>query len=391
MRRPELQAGAPRRQGGRGIWSTNDAMRYAERALALQAQRAYERTINDRQASKMGAGATPGRGSRGSSSEQVARQTTGPQSALDSSSPAPTGTGLSTSGSSSTTVGEGRTVSAVGNPLVDRDAFDAFEAAGWEEKAAAYERFFVVITGRLVEPLLAAASVGAGTRVLDVGTGPGWVAAQAAERGASVVGVDVAEAMIARARSAHPGLRFRWADAHELPFADASFDAVVGNLAVMHLSRPERAIAEFVRVLSPGGRLVLTAWADPLQHRLAGVFLDAVAQARARPPAELPPGPDFFRFSDDDEFTAALRQQGLASPSVTAITFVVRFASADELWNGMLDATVRVAALITRQPEEVRQRIRAAFDRLAEGYRRGEVLEMPVAVKLATAQKPHPG
>jgi hypothetical protein len=42
-------------------------------------------------------------------------------------------------------------------------------------------------------------------------------------------------------------------------------------------------------------------------------------------------------------------------------------------------------------PEEVRQRVRAAFDRVAEGYRRGEVLEIPVAVKLATAQKPHPG
>jgi transposase len=82
MRRLELQAGAPRWQGGRGVWSTNDAMRHAERALALQAQRAYERTINDRQASKVGAGATPGRASHGSSSEQVARQTTGPQSAL---------------------------------------------------------------------------------------------------------------------------------------------------------------------------------------------------------------------------------------------------------------------------------------------------------------------
>ena len=82
MRRLELQAGAPRWQGGRGVWSTNDAMRQAERELALQAQRAYERTINDRQASKVGAGATPGRASRGSSSEQVARQTTGPQSAL---------------------------------------------------------------------------------------------------------------------------------------------------------------------------------------------------------------------------------------------------------------------------------------------------------------------
>jgi transposase len=82
LRRLELQAGAPRWQGGRGVWSTNDAMREAERELALQAQRAYERTINDRQASKVGAGATPGRASHGSSSEQVARQTTGPKSAL---------------------------------------------------------------------------------------------------------------------------------------------------------------------------------------------------------------------------------------------------------------------------------------------------------------------
>ena len=141
-------------------------------------------------------------------------------------------------------------------------------------------------------------------------------------------------------------VEFRRADAHELPFADASFDAVVGNLAVMHLSRPERAIAEFARVLRPGGRLALTAWAHPSQHRLAGVFLDAVAQARAMPPADLPRGPEFFRFSDDEAFAAALRKQGLASLDVTDITFVQRFASADELWDGMLGATVRVSALL---------------------------------------------
>ena len=77
---------------------------------------------------------------------------------------------------------------SVANPPVDPDAFDAFEAAGWEEKAVAYERFFDEITDRVVGPLLAAASVGVGARVLDVATGPGWVAARAAERGASVPG-----------------------------------------------------------------------------------------------------------------------------------------------------------------------------------------------------------
>jgi SAM-dependent methyltransferase len=278
----------------------------------------------------------------------------------------------------------------VATPPGDLDAFDAFEAAGWEEKAGAYERFFGAIAGRVVEPLLAAASVGVGTRVLDLATGPGWVAAQAAERGASVVGVDVAEAMIARARRAHPTLDFRRADAHELPFADGSFDTVVGNFAIMHLGRPERAIAECARVLRPGGRLALTAWARPSEHRLVGVLVDAMAQAHARPPADLPQGPDFFRFSDEGHFAAALRQEDLASPTVTAINFVQRFASADELWNGMLGATVRASALIVRQPEDVRRRIRLAFDRLAGDYRRGDVLELPVAVKLATAHKPDP-
>src|SRR3954469_2846356 len=74
MRRLEITAGAKRRQGGRDIWSTNLAMRQAERDLALQAQHAYERTIKDRQ-QKSGASATPGRASSGSSREQVARQT----------------------------------------------------------------------------------------------------------------------------------------------------------------------------------------------------------------------------------------------------------------------------------------------------------------------------
>ena len=79
MRRLELAAGAPKFQGGRDVWSTNKAMRQAERELALQAQRAYERTVADWQANKMGAGATPGRASQRPPSGNAARQTSKPQ------------------------------------------------------------------------------------------------------------------------------------------------------------------------------------------------------------------------------------------------------------------------------------------------------------------------
>jgi len=142
--------------------------------------------------------------------------------------------------------------------MVDPDAFNAFEAAGWEEKAAEYEGAFGSLTGQAIEPLLDAASVGAGTRVLDVATGPGHVAGHASRRGAMAVGVDIAQAMVELARELHPGLDFRQADAQALPFEDACFDAVVGNFAILHLGRPEQAVAEFVRTIVPGGALALT-------------------------------------------------------------------------------------------------------------------------------------
>jgi SAM-dependent methyltransferase len=224
--------------------------------------------------------------------------------------------------------------------------------------------------------------------MLDLASGPGYIASRASERGASVVGVDVAGAMIALARGLHPGLDFGQADAHELPFGDSSFDAVVGNLLIMHLGRPERAVEGFVRVVAPGGRLALTAWDFPDRARFLGVFLDAAAEVGATPPADLPAGPDFFRFSADADFDALLSDHGLEDRAVETIAFSHRFPSADELWHGLLGGTVRISALIMGQPEETRRRIREAFDRLVGEYQSGEGLELPVSVKLAAGRKP---
>jgi transposase len=80
MRRLELTAGAPRWQGGRHVWATNEAMRHAERDLALQAQRAYERTIKDRQ--QTGASATPGRASQSRQSGKQRGKASVPDPAL---------------------------------------------------------------------------------------------------------------------------------------------------------------------------------------------------------------------------------------------------------------------------------------------------------------------
>jgi SAM-dependent methyltransferase len=240
----------------------------------------------------------------------------------------------------------------------------------------------------LIDPLLDAAKVGPGARVLDVATGPGYAAACAAERGAEVLGVDVSDGMVALALERHPGVEFRRDDAEALPLPDGSFDAVVANFLVLHLGRPERAAGEFARVLASGGRAALTAWDLPERARFLGLFIDAVAAAGASSPTDIPTGPDFFRFSHEDEFAHLLRGAGLESVTVQTLAFTHRVDSADELWDGLLGGTVRTSALILRQPAATQQQIRAEFDQLVNECRSGDHLEVPVSVKLAAGEKP---
>jgi ubiquinone/menaquinone biosynthesis C-methylase UbiE len=270
----------------------------------------------------------------------------------------------------------------------DADAFTAFEAAGWERQAPTYDDVIGRITSRLVGPLLEAAGAQQGSRVLDVATGPGYAAAAAADLGASVVGVDMAPAMVELARRLHPTVEFRVAQAEALPFEDDSFDAVISNFVAPHLSRPELAVAELVRVLRGGGRLALTTWDAADRMRFLGVFLDSFAEAGATPPPDIPAGPAFFQFADDEKFAKLLTGSGLNGVEITTVAFDHQIQSAEELWQGMLGGMVRTSATFLGQPEQTREKVRAAFDRLVLDYRRGEWFEVPVSVKLASGVKP---
>ncbi|MHB8416810.1 MAG: class I SAM-dependent methyltransferase [Myxococcales bacterium] len=97
---------------------------------------------------------------------------------------------------------------------------------------------------------------------LDVACGPGLLARALAPRVGRFTGLDLTQAMIAKAReiAAREGLgnaRFEVGDATALPFADASFDLAVTRLALHHIPEPSRALAEMARVLRPGGRLAV--------------------------------------------------------------------------------------------------------------------------------------
>lgn len=270
--------------------------------------------------------------------------------------------------------------------VVDAAKFNAFEAAGWETKAADYDHYWPGLTSRLSDPLLDAVGVGPNTRVLDIACGPGHMAGRAVDRGASATGVDIAEAMIVLARQRYPRADFRQADAQSLPFPDGTFDAVVGNLAIPHLGSPEQAVAEFRRVLTHAGRLALTTWDLPSRARLVGLLLEAVREVGTSPPETVPAGPDFFRFADDTEFHALLAGQGFIDVEVRSLAFTHPVNSADELWDGLLHGTVRTSAVIHGQPEDVVKRIRAGFDRRLDDYRTDQTYHLPVSYKLAAGR-----
>jgi ubiquinone/menaquinone biosynthesis C-methylase UbiE len=270
---------------------------------------------------------------------------------------------------------------------IDIDAFVEFEASGYSKVAGAYDRHFGSLTPRTADALLDAAGVGRGSRVLDVGTGPGYVAARAAARGASVLGVDLSPGCIDLARRLHPELDFREGDAHRLSLPDASFDAAVANFLMPHLADHARAAAELARVLNEGGRIALSTWDRPELTPVPGALFLAVGQAGAPMAEGIPPGPPFFRYADDTAFTGLLHDAGLVDVTVTKIAFTHRMPSADALWDALLDGTVRASAQVRGQPPDMQRSIRRAFDRIVADYHNGSELELPVSVKIAAGRK----
>jgi SAM-dependent methyltransferase len=154
--------------------------------------------------------------------------------------------------------------------------FHDFEQSGWQRAAGRYGDAFGGLTSQTIARLLNAARVERGTRLLDIASGPGYVAAAAAAQGATACGIDFSSEMVRLAAGRYPGIRFLEGDAEALPFPDASFDAATINFGVLHLARPDAALAEARRVLVAGGRCALTVWAKPDVSVGFGIVLRAI-------------------------------------------------------------------------------------------------------------------
>jgi ubiquinone/menaquinone biosynthesis C-methylase UbiE len=271
------------------------------------------------------------------------------------------------------------------------DEFKAFEAEGWTARAQTYGELSGQITRRFAEPVLDAARVEPGQSVLDVATGPGYVAELAGHRGARPTGLDIAEGMLLEARRRLPTVKFVAGDAEALPFDDASFDAVVGNFVINHLPDPERGIAEAARVLVTGGRLAFSAWQTPDRMLFMGLFAEAIEAAGVEDneaAAGIPPAPDPYRYADAAEFQRLLESAGLVDLSVEELQLVHHVPDVDALWNGFFGGSVRGSTFVGAQPEPVRKRIREELERACERHLTPDGIAIPVAANIGSGSRP---
>jgi ubiquinone/menaquinone biosynthesis C-methylase UbiE len=271
--------------------------------------------------------------------------------------------------------------------FVMSDAFKDFERSGWESVVGEYDSGFGALTVQSIEALLDAVGAGPGVHLLDVASGPGYVAAAAARRRVVVTGVDFSTPMVDEAAKRHPDIDFRRGDAEALPFADNGFDAVTMNFGLLHLAHPDQALVEACRVLRPGGRFAFTVWAKPEEAAGFGITLGAV-QTHGNLRVPLPEGPPFFRFSEWAECARTLEAAGFVDPQIRKIPQTWRLASADALFEVMENATVRTAGLLACQSAEALRSIRVMMANACRLYQRDSVVELPMPAILAAATKP---
>jgi ubiquinone/menaquinone biosynthesis C-methylase UbiE len=223
--------------------------------------------------------------------------------------------------------------------------------------AAAYATSSVHRGGPDLEAMLEAAGLRGDERVLDVAAGAGHTALAFAPRVASVVAVDLTEAMLATGRrlaeeNGITNAAFVLGDAEHLPFPDAAFDVVTCRYAAHHFARPAAAVREWARVLRPGGSLLLADVVSPDDPAT-----DTVLNA-----AEVLRDPSHVRDYTVAQWIAMLEDAGFAPEELGQWPLRLPFASWTERMRTPEATAVQIRALFEAAPASVREALAIEAD-----------------------------
>jgi len=235
-----------------------------------------------------------------------------------------------------------------------------------------------------------------GERVLDVGCGAGATSLMLAERvrPGQVVGIDISDPLIARARqrgAAIENLRFERADAQTFAFSEGSYDTLFSRFGVMFFSDPIAAFRNLRRALRTGGKLGFVCWRAIRDNPSFTLPLEAALpwfREPPKPPEPNAPGP--FAFAEEGRLREVLDGAGYGDIDVSAHDADLVFAGRSDL-EGAVDLALQVGPLARALPEldetshaQVRAAVRDAF----VPYHRPSGVTLPFATWIVTARAP---
>jgi len=258
---------------------------------------------------------------------------------------------------------------------MDYSKFRDGERDGWSIRAELYGDATARATLQTIPKLLDHARLFPGARVLDAGCGPGFVAASAKLLGASVEGIDFSAGMIKQAKSLFPDINFSVADVEDLPAQDETFDAVVSNIVLFHVTDPRKAMIEARRVLKPNGRFVFSQWLGPDRSECYRLLFDVLGRHADMSRAD--PAPNAYLLSDQTSVTEMMQGAGFSDIKAEIVENILH-APGPSFFDFFMRFGVRVPLILARQDTDVQALIRQEIDELTKPYFADGVFKIPM-------------
>ena len=235
----------------------------------------------------------------------------------------------------------------------------------WGSRARDWAEIQEATVAPVYDAVFAVSRIGAGTRYADLGCGSGLAMTKAAALGATVSGLDAAEALLAIARDRVPDGDLRLGDLESLSFDDDAFDLTTGFNAFQYASDPIAALREARRVTRPGGMVVVMTWGEPAN--MAAALLVGALKPLLPPAPPNAPGP--FALSSREAITAFAEQAGLKVTRILDVESPWHYPDLDTALRGLDSSGVAERARAQSGEAAVTQAHRAALEpfRQADG------------------------